>query len=77
MWSLTSTSSNWERTGDADHGNIIEIVGIVVKKNNETTPTVITVTGYVVLKRFGTKNITFTLDSSDFLSVDGAALTTP
>lgn len=77
VWSLTSTSSNWERTGDADHGNIIEIVGIVVKKNNETTPTVITVTGYVVLKRFGTKNITFTLDSSDFLSVDGAALTTP
>lgn len=77
VWSLTGTGSNWERTGDADHGNIIEIVGIVVKKNNETTPTVITVTGYVVLKRFGTKNVTFTLDSSDFLSVDGAALTTP
>jgi len=75
VWSLTSTSSNWERTGDVDHGNIIEIVGITTKLSN--TDTVATVTGYVLLKRFGTKNVTFTLDSSDFLSVDGAALTTP
>ena len=75
-WSMTDASSNWDQS-TTNHGNIISIHNVLVKKNNETTPTRITVTGYILLNKFGTADVTFTLDSSDFLSIDGAALTTP
>tara|TARA_R100000655_G_scaffold109914_1_gene166325 strand:+ start:8377 stop:9942 length:1566 start_codon:yes stop_codon:yes gene_type:complete len=75
-WSMTDTSSNWDQSS-TDHGNIVEIINIALSKDDETTPTVITVTGDIIIKKFGTANVTFNLDSSDFLSVDSAALTTP
>ena len=75
-WSMTDTSSNWDQSA-TDHGSIVEIINIALSKDDETTPTVITVTGDIIIKKFGTANVTFNLDSSDFLSVDGAALTTP
>ena len=68
VWSMTDASSNWDQSV-TNHGNIIEITNVSVAKNNEVTPTVITVTGYVLLKKFGTADVTFTLDSSDFLTV--------
>jgi len=75
-WSMTDASSNWDQSA-TNHGNIISINNVLVKKNNESTPTIITVTGYILVFKFGTADVTFTLDSSDFLSIDGAALTTP
>lgn len=75
-WSMTNSISNWDQNVTG-HGNEIEIVNIALSKDDNTTPTVITVTGDIIIKKFGTADVTFTLDSSDFLSVDSAALTTP
>lgn len=66
--SATTTTSDWLESV-SNHGNQIEIVNIVLSKNDETTPTVITVTGDVVIKKFGTANVTFNLDSSRFLAI--------
>jgi len=66
VWSMTDANSNWDQS-ITNHGNIIEITNIVIKLSAGNT--VATVTGYVLLKKFGTANVTFTLDSSDFLTV--------
>ena len=65
-WSMTDANSNWDQSV-TNHGNIIEIVNIAIKRSSANT--VATVTGHVLLKKFGTANVTFTLDSSDFLTV--------
>jgi hypothetical protein len=65
-WSMTDASSNWDQSV-TNHGNIIEIVDVAIALSSANT--VATVTGYVLLKKFGTANVTFTLDSSDFLTV--------
>ena len=75
-WSMTDASSNWDQSVTS-HGNLISINNIALSKDDESTPTVITVTGDIIIKKFGTANVSFNLDSSDFLSVDSAALTTP
>ena len=67
-WSMTDTSSNWDQSA-TDHGNIVEIINIALSKDDETTPTVITVTGDIIIRKFGTANVTFNLDSSEFLAI--------
>ena len=66
--SATTTTSDWEESVSG-HGNEIEIVDITLTKNNETTPTIITVEGTLVILKFGTADVTFNLDSSRFLTV--------
>ena len=66
--SATTTTSDWIES-HSNTGNQIEIFNIALTKNDETTPTIITVTGDVVIKKFGTANVTFNLDSSRFLTI--------
>ena len=68
VWSMTDASSDWDQSV-TNHGNVIEITNIALSKNDETTPTIITVTGDVIIKKFGTANVTFNLDSSEFLAI--------
>ena len=65
---MTDASSDWDQSV-TNHGNVIEITNIALSKNDETTPTIITVTGDVIIKKFGTANVTFNLDSSEFLAI--------
>ena len=68
VWSMTDASSDWDQSV-TDHGNIVEIINIALSKNDESTPTVITVTGDIIIRKFGTANVTFNLDSSEFLAI--------
>ena len=68
VWSMTDASSDWDQNV-TDHGNEIAIFNIALSKNNESTPTIITVTGDVMIRKFGTANVTFNLDSSEFLAI--------
>jgi len=68
VWSMTDASSDWDQS-TTNHGNIVEIINIALSKNDETTPTVITVTGDIIIRKFGTANVTFNLDSSEFLAI--------
>ena len=68
VWSMTDASSDWDQS-TTNHGNIVEIINITLSKNDETTPTVITVTGDIIIRKFGTANVTFNLDSSEFLAI--------
>ena len=68
VWSMTDASSDWDQSA-TDHGSIVEIINITLSKNDETTPTVITVTGDIIIRKFGTANVTFNLDSSEFLAI--------
>ena len=65
---MTDASSDWDQSV-TDHGNIVEIINIALSKNDESTPTVITVTGDIIIRKFGTANVTFNLDSSEFLAI--------
>ena len=64
----TTTTSDWLESV-SNHGNDIEIFNIKLSKNDNTTPTIITVTGDVLIKKFGTASVTLNLDSSRFLTV--------
>jgi len=64
----TTTTSDWLESV-SNHGNEIEIFNIKLSKNDNTTPTIITVTGDVLIKKFGTASVTLNLDSSRFLTV--------
>tara|TARA_R100001440_G_scaffold46626_1_gene66312 strand:+ start:6718 stop:8253 length:1536 start_codon:yes stop_codon:yes gene_type:complete len=66
VWSMTDANSNWDQSV-TNHGNIIEIVNIAIERSSANT--VATVTGDIIIKKFGTADVTFTLDSSDFLTV--------
>ena len=66
VWSMTDTSSDWDQSVTG-HGNIIEIFNIAIVRSSGNT--VATVTGDVIIKKFGTANVTFNLDSSEFLTV--------
>ena len=66
--SATTTTSDWLES-HSNTGNQIEVFNITLTKNDETTPTIITVTGDIVIKKFGTANVTFNLDSSRFLTI--------
>ena len=65
VWSMTDASSDWDQdvTG---HGNVIQIFYIAISRTSGNT--VATVTGDIVIKKFGTANVTFNLDSSEFLT---------
>jgi len=66
VWSMTDASSDWDQSVTG-HGNIIQIFNITITRSSGNT--VATVTGDVVIKKFGTANVTFNLDSSEFLTV--------
>ena len=66
VWSMTDASSDWDQSVTG-HGNIIEIFNIAIVRSAGNT--IATVTGDVVIKKFGTANVTFNLDSSEFLTV--------
>jgi hypothetical protein len=65
VWSMTDASSDWDQSV-TNHGNIIEIFNITAVRSSANT--VATVTGDVIIKKFGTANVTFNLDSSEFLT---------
>tara|TARA_R100000805_G_C3625591_1_gene134858 strand:+ start:5909 stop:7450 length:1542 start_codon:yes stop_codon:yes gene_type:complete len=67
-WSMTDANSNWDQSV-TNHGNIIEIVNIAIALSGTPSNTIATVTGDVIIRKFGTADVTFTLDSSDFLTV--------
>ena len=67
-WSMTDANSNWDQSV-TNHGNIIEIVNIAIARSGTPSNTIATVTGDVIIRKFGTADVTFTLDSSDFLTV--------
>ena len=66
VWSMTDASSDWDQNV-TDHGNIIEITNITIARTSGNT--IATVTGDVIIKKFGTASVTFNLDSSEFLTV--------
>ena len=66
VWSMTDASSDWDQSVTG-HGNVIEIFNIAIVRSSGNT--VATVTGDVIIKKFGTANVTFNLDSSEFLTV--------
>ena len=74
VWSNTDlTASDWTNsaydsstTTPANHGNIIEITNITIERTSGNT--IATVTGDVIIKKFGTASVTFNLDSSEFLT---------
>ena len=66
VWSMTDASSDWDQSVTG-HGNVIEIFNIAIVLSSGAT--VATVTGDVIIKKFGTANVTFNLDSSEFLAV--------
>ena len=66
VWSMTDANSNWDQSV-TNHGNIIGVANIAIARSSANT--VATVTGDVIIKKFGTADVTFTLDSSDFLTV--------
>ena len=68
VWSMTDASSDWDQSVTG-HGNIIEIFNIAIARSGTPSNTIATVTGDVVIKKFGTANVTFNLDSSEFLTV--------
>ena len=63
---MTDASSDWDQNVTG-HGNVIEIFNIAIARSSGNT--VATVTGDVIIKKFGTANVTFNLDSSEFLTV--------
>jgi hypothetical protein len=65
VWSMTDASSDWDQNVTG-HGNIIEIFNIAIARTAGNT--IATVTGDVIIKKFGTANVTFNLDSSEFLT---------
>ena len=65
---MTDANSNWDQSV-TNHGNIIEIVNIAIARSGTPSNTIATVTGDVIIRKFGTADVTFTLDSSDFLTV--------
>jgi len=67
VWSMTDASSDWDQNV-TDHGNEIEIFNIAIALS--AGDTVATVTGDVIIKKFGTASVTFNLDSSGFLTVE-------
>ena len=68
VWSMTDASSDWDQNVTG-HGNVIEIFNIAIARSGTPSNTIATVTGDVVIKKFGTANVTFNLDSSEFLTV--------
>ena len=71
-WSSTGTSS-WANsafdsasTTPANHGNHIEIINIVHTASGATTASL---TADVIVKKFGTKNVTMTIDLNSFFTV--------
>ena len=65
VWSMTDASSDWDQNV-TDHGNVIQIFNIAIARTAGNT--VATGTGDVVIKKVGTANVTFNLDSSEFLT---------
>ena len=71
-WSSTGTSSwansafNSASTTPANHGNHIEIINIVHTASGATTASL---TADVIVKKFGTKNVTMTIDLNSFFTV--------
>ena len=68
VWSMTDASSDWDQNVTG-HGNVIELFNIAIARSGTPSNTIATVTGDVVIKKFGTANVTFNLDSSEFLTV--------
>jgi len=64
--SASTTTSDWIESV-SNHGNKIEIFNIAIDLSSSDT--VATVTGNVAIKKFGTADVTFNLDSSRFLLV--------
>ena len=65
VWSMTDADSDWDQNV-TNHGNIIEIVNIAIALTSGDT--IATVTGDLLIKKFGTADVTFNLDSSEFLT---------
>ena len=65
--SATTTTSDWIESV-SDHGNEIEIFNISIARSGTPSNTIATVTGNVIIKKFGTASVTLNLDSSRFLA---------
>jgi len=65
VWSMTDASSDWDQNVTG-HGNVVQIFNIAIALSSADT--IATVTGDILIKKFGTANVTFNLDSSEFLT---------
>ena len=68
--STTSASSNWSNSIPANNGGThVEMYNLKTAFNDDTTPTIATITGSVRIKKFGNANVTMTLATSEFLTI--------
>tara|TARA_R100000406_G_scaffold26391_1_gene16978 strand:+ start:3770 stop:5311 length:1542 start_codon:yes stop_codon:yes gene_type:complete len=70
-WSSTDASaSNWTHSVSANNGGTqLEMYNLKTEVNDETTPTVATITGSVRIVKFGNATVTMELTTSDFLTI--------
>lgn len=70
-WSSTDASaSNWTNSVSANNGGTqLEMYNLKTAVNDETTPTVATITGSVRIVKFGNATVTMQLTTSDFLTI--------
>ena len=65
-----STASNWTNSVSADNGGTeVRMVSLKTTVNDETTPTVATITGLVIVQRFGNATVAMDLTTSAFLTI--------
>ena len=70
-WSSADASaSNWTNSVSANNGGTqLEMYNLKTAVNDETTPTIATITGSARIVKFGNANVTMTLTTSDFLTI--------
>ena len=70
-WSSTDASaSNWNDSVSANNGGTqLEMYNLKTTVNDETTPTIATITGSVRIVKFGNADVTMDLTTSDFLTI--------
>ena len=70
-WSSTDASaSNWTNSVSANNGGTqLEMYNLKTTVNDETTPTIATITGSVRIVKFGNADVTMDLTTSDFLTI--------